>query len=162
MSDRLRLRDLDADALATEAGQALLQDASEKLAALNSGELGAALRGLVAYARGSTTITDHERVRLMGRMELLWAAPYAVAEAPKRLDHPMGVLCAAVLARVALNAGKDVGCQEIALLTGYTSDHVASIAQEIPGHYRDTKDRRKPWRFKSSAALRRWIRERSE
>lgn len=161
MSDRLRLRDVDPEALAADAGQALLQDATAKLAALNSGELAAALRTLVAYARGDTTLNDLARRRLMGCVETLWTAPYGMAESPQKPDHPIGVVVSSALARAALDAGEDLGCQDVALLTGYTSDHIASIAQEIPGHYRDTKDRRKPWRFRASAALCRWIRDRT-
>jgi hypothetical protein len=160
VSDRLRLRDVDPDSLTKDAGQALLQDATAKLAALNSGELAAALQVLVAYARGDLPMSQAERKRMTACVALLWASPVAPAEVPKT-DTPIGLVVAAVQARAALDAGEDIGCPEISLLTGYASDHVASLAQEIPGHYRDTKDRRKPWRFKASAALRRWIKDRT-
>lgn len=159
MTERLRLRDVDLEALAAEAGQQLLQDATAKLAALQSGELANALRALNAYARGVQVLSEPERKRLSDCVALLWSSP--LGQATPKPDSPIGVLVAAVEARAALRASHDLGCPEIALLTGYTSDHVASIAEEIPGHYRDAKDRRKPWRFRASAELRRWIRERT-
>jgi len=159
VSERLRLRDVDLEALAAEAGQQLLQDATAKLTALHSGELAAALRSLNAYARGVHVLSEAERKRLTACVALLWASP--LGPATPKPDSAIGVLMAAVEARATLRAARDLTCAELALLTGYTSDHVASIAEEIPGHYRDAKDRRKPWRFQASADLRRWIRDRT-
>lgn len=159
MSDRLRLRDVDLEALAAEAGQQLLQDATAKLATLQSGELTEALRALNAYARGEQVLSENERKRLTELVALLWTSP--LGQSTPKPDSAIGVLVAAVEARAGLRAGRDLSCAEVALLTGYTSDHVASIAEEIPGHYRDARDRRKPWRFRASAELRRWIRDRA-
>lgn len=160
--ERLRLRDVDPEALADGTAKLSLQHASALLAAAISGEVAGALHALVRYARGEglgdqdTLETLLDRIAPLYRSVIHPEAGPGPAAAP---ETPIELVVAAALARQQIDLGRDIGCTELALLTGINRDHMTALAREIPSAYRVLKDKdsRRPWRFKPTKALKQWI-----
>lgn len=162
MTERLRLRDIDADALSAGTAKLLLQHASTQLAAATSGGVSWALHALVRYARGEsiegTLETLLEDIAPLYR-SVLHPDAHPTHVVAMRPETELEFVVAAALARQQIDAGREIGCTELSLLTGLNRDHLTEIAGAgaIPSAYRVGKDRRKPWRFKPTKALKAWI-----
>lgn len=160
--ERLRLRDVDPEAMAAALANQLLRHASAQLAAATSGDVADALRALARYARGEGLGAQPVGELLQSIAPLYRSVTQPDAHpvpAPSNPTTPLEMVVAAALARLQIDSGRDIGCTELALLTGIHRDHLTAIAREIPTAYRVGKDKdsRMPWRFKPTKALRQWI-----
>lgn len=162
MSERLRLRDVDPEALATATCRELVLHATAQLQVATSGELARALRALARYALGAPLPEGRTLPELLQSIAPLYTS-YAHAASPDvdaRPETSLALIVAAANARGLLDAGKDVGCNELALLTGIHRDHLTTIAEEIPSAYRE-KSGRRSWRFRATKALKQWIKDKA-
>lgn len=161
MSERLRLRDVDAGVLAARLSVSVLEVTNHQRAVVGAdGRLADAIHALTRYAQGHAhqgSVPDHFDV-----VRRLYASP-AVADAPAALEpeptSELALLVAAVFARQSLDRGRDISAGELALLSGLNHDHVAELARKeaIPSAYRSAKYKRRPWRFRATKALKKWI-----
>ena len=74
---------------------------------------------------------------------------------------PLELVLQGAVARTKLEAGEPLDANEISILIGFDRDSVIGLAARVPGGYRLETALRKPWRFKSTSALRTWIDEKS-
>jgi hypothetical protein len=165
VSERLRLKDVDAAALAVELGRALQATMAEHLSLFGQDSLAGAVRFLAAYARGEVSDASvlERQLEIVSR---LYRSPMGAVGLPTtEPTNALELVIAAARARQSLDAGRDIGAQELAILAGMNWPYISQLAAggAIPGAYRVGKeqDKRRPWRFRASKALKKWIDEKN-
>lgn len=167
MSDRPRLKDVDAVALAASLYRSLHNTVADQVALLGQDTISVAVACLADYARGAEIDPSvvERRLEVVGRLYRSAVAPDAsipsIAEPANELELVIG----AARARLTLDCGRDISTQELALLAGVNWAYVSQLAARgaIPSAYRVNKeqDKRRPWRFRASKALKQWIADRN-
>ncbi len=120
-----------------------------------------ALNTLVRYAQGRAYLADVVD-GCLDTVRRLYSSP-AAPDAPALLEPEpateLGLVVAAVIARQALDRGRDLSAGELSLLSGVNHDHIADLARRglVPSAYRAANYKRRPWRFRATKALKKWI-----
>lgn len=161
MSEKLRLRDVDPNALARELAQSAHDALRDLTSLLGPNRLDNAMRILAMYARGEELAADvvERQLEFVGQ---LYRSPLGAATLPtSEPTTAFELVLAAVRARLSLDAGRDIGAQELAILAGLNWPYISQLAAAgaIPGAHRVGKeqDKRRPWRFRATKALKKWI-----
>ena len=147
------MQDLDPKALFVRVRAAILAATSRQQAMLRDGTVARALETATRYAQGAplAAVEVTAQLEVLRQLVLETATPELV------------LVQSAVEARLALDRGDDLTAVELAVLAGISRDHILDLARSgsIPSAYRAEQDKRQPWRFRSTKALKKWIADRN-
>ena len=164
----LKLSDFTAEGIAREVAEEALRAAARMQAALGAtgGVVRPDLEGTPIYAaafavaryamagvgRGLYVPARNRLIKWLGEAEVMQAEPGA----------PLALAVAAAEAREALHAHAPLTSMQVAILAGLDRDYVNALALRDQMHdaYRSDENRHRPWRFKPTVRLCKWVQER--